>query len=222
MSLGQPLPGEHGVRCWRVGERVIERARSERSYRQLLTVAELVWPRLPGCPKLLDRDDEARTITRTWHEGQPGAASLGETAERVRALHALPCESPDPMPPLEALVRRRAAAARVLADDLAERALQLDLELLGPLRRCWCHRDLRPDNVLGPGAVLIDWEHARPDVGLMDLARWPELARELGVPDPTYRVVRALHGLQTRAWGLRQGDLRYQHRGQDLLERILA
>ena len=88
-----------------------------------------------------------------------------------------------------------------------------------------CHRDFVADNWLWSEAGLgvVDFEHARADLGLVDLAKlcvddWrrrPELARAFftgfgrrlsTLERRQLEAVVALHGAASLAWGLRHAD----------------
>lgn len=175
-----PSPGQEShSRVWRVetpaGVGFLKRAPSMRAFQQE-THALRVWaPALPAgaAPRLLRAWPDARALFMSEVAGAiplpatPTAwAALGALLAR---LHALPCEPRDPLPLAEAYAQR--AAAWSLGTEVPE-ALARRLRAPGAAPRVPCHRDVRPENAAWDGATLalIDWEHARPDAALADLA----------------------------------------------------
>ncbi|PRP89883.1 homoserine kinase [Enhygromyxa salina] len=192
----------------------------------------LVYARLPGVrPEPAGADADAPAIHRA-------------AGRFLAALHRLDIPDRDPLPLAEALARRYRSWARAVAQ--IEGALDADQQRLveelapsaasfGAVTRVPCHRDFTPDNWLWDGRRLavIDFEHARLDLALGDLAKlaveWParpELrlaffagyGRSLSAADDTrLRIVVALHGLASLAWGLRHGAPRFVAEGQRAL-----
>lgn len=173
-------PGlEAHSRVWRVetpeGVGFLKRAPSMRAFQQE-TDALRVWaPALPAAtaPRLLRTWPEERAFFMSEVAGAiPLPASpeaWGALGALLARLHALPCEPDDPLPLAEAYAQRAAAWSLGLEvpDALARR-----LRAPRPAPRVPCHRDVRPENAAWDGATLalIDWEHARPDAALADLA----------------------------------------------------
>ena len=85
--------------------------------------------------------------------------------------------------------------------------------------RCWCHRDVQPQNwLVGDGFALVDFEHCRPDHPLEDWVRleargWSSDRRAAFVrgygmePDEDeLRAVLLGYGVATAAWAAEHGD----------------
>jgi aminoglycoside phosphotransferase (APT) family kinase protein len=195
---------------------VLKTYRSARTFRQELRAYRDWVPALAETPRLIDhRREPPPALLLQALPGEPvSSASLPVEAERrlhgragrwLRALHAVPFRDPDPVP-LEEGYRRRILAwdeATVESIDaelrgwLHERLHDLPSRLRGA-SRVPCHLDFEPRNWLvdedGRWVGVIDFEHARPDHPLADLARlaayvWParaDLARgfldEYGAP----------------------------------------
>jgi hypothetical protein len=154
----------------------------------------------------------------------------------LAALHRIELADDDPLPLGEALIRRTESWRRRAALD-PKQARIVDHhgprpELFAGARRVPCHRDFAPRNWLWDGETLavIDFEHARPDLALVDLAKlcvgpwlWrPDCATAffLGhgrVPDEQelaqLRAVVVLHGLASLAWGQERGVVDHVHEG---------
>ena len=201
-------------------------------------------------PELLVADASLRSVVCTRLLGaSPSGLELGEldlvhraAGRCLAALHRQPAVDADPLPLAAALTRRHRAWSRACADALnaRERELVLDLApstaLFEGARRVPCHRDFTPDNWLwdGHSLGLIDFEHARLDLALVDLAKlvvgsWDrrpalELAffegygRRLSAKECTQlRSVVVLHGVASLAWGLRHHDLGFVAEGHRAL-----
>lgn len=148
----------------------------------------------------------------------------------LAALHRLEVGYEDPLPLAEALVlRTRAWLRRVSLEPEQARIIEEHgprAELFAGAQRVACHRDFAPRNWLWDGETLavIDFEHARPDLALVDLAKlcvgtwWrrPDCAaafftgygRSLTDPERTQlRAAVVLHGVASLAWGHERGDL---------------
>lgn len=193
-------------------------------------------------PKLLAADASLRSVVCTRVLGAPpSAGALGlvelEAIHRaagrgLAALHRLPIVDVDPMPLAEALAQRHRAWSRSCADalDPGEQRVVRDLgpsaALFVGAKRVPCHRDFTADNWLwdGENLGLVDFEHARLDLGVGDFAKlvvgsWdrsPALefaffegyGRRLSVRECTQlRSAVVLHGAASVAWGLRHRDL---------------
>ncbi len=241
-----PAAGSTGaVQTWRVvaaGQLYYCRdGLSLRKFDQELRVAEAVWPLLGGCPERLGADRAGGRLLMSACAGSPAPqdpAAWRAAGERVARLHALPLVDADPVSPVQALVARIAAASRSLQTvepaRVAGAARLLGAgEALASQRRCWCHRDLRPENWLWDGDILslVDWEHARPDLPALDLVL-PATADEgrssaffegYGPVDAhALRAARALYGLGTLAWGHRHGQAAFVQEGRRILDAALA
>jgi Ser/Thr protein kinase RdoA (MazF antagonist) len=162
----------------------------------------------------------------------------------LRRLHDLPFADDDPMPPEEAL-RVRAAAwcerAAAVVDEEIIAWVREELMVAGRfdgLRRSPCHRDLSPRNWLYERDTgrfsVIDFEHARSDVWLIDLLKlwdgpWrgrPELeqaffegyGRALSERERAQLgAMGALHALSTVVWSRDHQDAEYERHGWRLL-----
>ncbi|PRP94257.1 phosphotransferase enzyme family protein [Enhygromyxa salina] len=202
-------------------------------------------------PVLLAADASLRTIITTRVAGEPGPPALAEVHRAagrcLAALHRLPIADDDPMPLADALAQRHRAWSRACADalDPGEQQVVRDLApsaaLFDDAQRVPCHRDFTPDNWLWDGRTLalVDFEHARHDLALVDLAKlvadsWAtdpalELAffegygRPLSARECTQlRSALMLHGVASLAWGLRHGDPSFVALGRRVLARAGA
>ncbi|MCB9745612.1 MAG: phosphotransferase [Alphaproteobacteria bacterium] len=204
---------------------------------------------LPGTPRLRALDRPARCVLLEELPGEDvESIGLTENTELHRAagrwlarLHALPLDEDDPMPLAEALQARLDSLRRSLpAADLPLAALQEALESLdlSGARRVRCHRDFQPRNWRWHGEALgvLDFEHARPDHPMVDLAKleaahWPgrPALREAfleGYGRPlraeeraALRVLVGLEGLFALSWGRRHGDAAFMQLGEGVLAR---
>lgn len=154
----------------------------------------------------------------------PGEALAHAAGRFLAALHELAVADDDPLAVAEALMRRtrawlrRGALEPELARIVAEHGPRP--ELFAGVHRVPCHRDFAPRNWLWDGRRLavIDFEHARLDVGLGDLAklhvdswsRQPGLAtaffcgygRTLSdLERERLRALIVLHGVASLMWG---------------------
>lgn len=177
----------------------------------------------------------------------------------LRALHDLPVRDDDGLPLAEAYQARLASWARrtagVVEDTVIDAVVAeaaLALPFIETCSRVPCHRDFTPRNwlvhVLEPNAhsqvgnadahtslVVIDFEHARPDLYLVDLQRlwvglWrrrPDLrasflegyGRQLTADEErALRQVSALWALSTVGWAREHGDSEFEHFGREVLE----
>jgi Ser/Thr protein kinase RdoA (MazF antagonist) len=173
-----------------------------------------------------------------------------EAGAWLARLHRLPVTDDDPLPLAEAY-RRRADAWIGRARDLLPAAtlrsvrscLDEALPRLEARRRVPCHRDMGPRNWLvadGRLRAVIDFEHARPDVAEVDVARlattvWPRrpefraaflagYAQADGPGDPEAPWVRGLlvlEALGTVVWAVEHGDASFELRGRAALARLL-
>lgn len=204
-----------------------------------------------GVPELIAVDEQARTLLMRRAPGRPvsdldddEAGPAHAAAGRfLAALHGLACVDEDPLALDEALQRRFRAWSRVCAgaleleEELLVAALEPGVVDFSGLARVPCHRDFSPSNWLWDGSrlVVVDFEHARLDCGLVDLAKlcvaeWvraPALRRaffrgygasldELGVR--RLRSVVALHALASLGWGLRHYDPAFVAEGRRALQ----
>lgn len=215
---------------------------------------------VPGVrtPTLLAaREEHPRALVMGWEPGvvlevaglpHGEAAVLHQRAGAfLRALHDLPYQDADAVPLAEAYAARLEAWSErargvvplgVVANVRA--ALREALPALQRQARVRCHRDYTPRNWLAGedgSLVVIDFEHARPDLRLADLERlWTGLwhrepalreaflagyGREL-TPDEeeTLRRVAALGGLSTVVWAREHGDAAFEAHGWDVLRRL--
>lgn len=148
----------------------------------------------------------------------------------LAALHQLELDPADPVPLAEALAQRTRAWLGRATLEPGEGRIVAELgprpELFAGARRVACHRDFAPRNWLWDGETLavVDFEHARPDLALVDLAKlcvgtWsrrPDCAaaffagygRRLTERErEQLRALVVLHGLASLAWGHERGDL---------------
>ena len=209
-------------------------------------------------PLLAVRDEAPAAILLGHVPGTPGVAEDDPVAEAVHReagawlarLHRLPVVSEDPLPLAEAYRRRSEAWIARARDRLPAATLRLvrtrltdALPHLDGRPRVPCHRDMGPRNWLVAGGRLravIDFEHARPDVAEVDVARlattvWarrPELRTAFlagyegadgpGDPDaPWVPGLLALEALGTVVWAVEHGDAPFERRGRDALARWL-
>lgn len=252
------VAGPRGVVALKVHGQLRKFEQELRAYGDWLpALARELETRAPGVrtPLLLThRDQHPRALVLTW---EPGAVLEGASVERaeelalhqragrfLRALHALPSDDPDPLPLAEAYARRLAAwadrarglvPAEVIANVTA--AVGEALPRLAAEERVPCHRDYTPRNWLAAddGAlVVIDFEHARPDLWLADLQRlWVrEWRRDPGLreaflagygrdvtPDEeeTLRRLAAFWALSTVGWAREHGDDAFEEQGWEVL-----
>lgn len=167
----------------------------------------------------------------------------------LRQLHEVPHQSQDPLSLADAFAKRLEAwsgrARHLVSPGVVpevERRVTAVLPDLHSYRRVPCHRDFTPRNWLvdrgKPGYLgVIDFEHARPDLWLVDLVRlwsgeWhgrPDLRdaflQGYGVTLDAGQVavlngLSALEGLATIAWAREHGDLEFEARGRAVLSRL--
>lgn len=212
------------------GRRVVTHLASARKRRQALHFYRVLAPQLralgAGVPELLDA--HGALLLRTWH---PGNSDPGPTAHRaagrwLRHLHDLQGLPVDPLPLEQAVARRIAALCPALPPPWGRALGELDLRPLAEQQRVWCHRDLRPRNWLWDGVrlVVLDFEHAAPDLGALDFARVPDpfaLLEGYGRSKVTDKAVLSIAGILdaagTLAWGLRHEDPERVFTGQQRL-----
>ncbi|HVH99274.1 MAG TPA: aminoglycoside phosphotransferase family protein [Enhygromyxa sp.] len=179
-------------------------------------LAALILERLPGTA--LDNDAEA-------------APDVHRAAGRfLAALHQLPWVDDDPLPLADALVRRTGAWLRQAPLE-PEQARVVERhgprpELFSGARRVPCHRDFAPRNWLWDGGRLsvLDFEHARSDLALVDMTKlcvgaWsqrPALAAAFfagygrspsDLEREQLRALVVLHGVASLAWGHARDDV---------------
>lgn len=218
------------------------------------------WVGAPGVrtPRLLaHRVEHPRALVLSWEEGavlegaRPGRREELGLRERagafLRALHDLPHDDVDPVPLSDAYASRLDAWSRrsrgvvpeaVVANVRA--AVAEALPALSKEARVRCHRDYTARNwlVAADGAlVVIDLEHARPDLRVADLERlwhgeWrrdPALreaflagyGRELSAEEEeTLRRLSALGALSTVVWAREHGDAAFEGHGWAALRRL--
>lgn len=171
------------------------------------------------------------------------AARLEDRGRALAALHAVSAGVEDPLGLPDAWERRLSACrARAVGPEENEVCrLLLDgraCRELARSRRVLCHRDPRHENwgVAERGLVLLDFEHARADAPVIDLATlWADgafdnaehriaFAAGYGVGPrevPGWRLSTGLHALATMSWSRRHGDGERAREGQRRLERWL-
>lgn len=178
-----------------------------------------------AAPRVLERTDRALVLSHV-HGRQPRDPAAWARAGRWLAeWHAVPCACDDPLPVVDAIQRRVEAwatrARRLGLSELVE-VLRLTPEerlAFTDAPRVWCHRDYHPRNWLDDGLVcaVIDFEHARPDVAELDLAK----VRASGAGDERIRAFESgygqasdprrlawgdrFHAVVTLLWGLQRG-----------------
>lgn len=226
------LTGADGREC------VLKQYRSMRAFEQerralsvwfaeVERVGEARVPRLIGdAPKLA-----ALLVERLpGSTAQQPAANVHRAAGRfLAALHQLAVLDDDPLPLADALLRRtrswlrRADLDPEQARIVAQHGPRSDL--FATARRVPCHRDFAPRNWLWDGERLavIDFEHARLDLALVDLAKlcvdaWAEqpdcaaaffagYGRLLSdLEREQLRALVVLYGLGCLAWGRGRAD----------------
>lgn len=180
----------------------------------------------------------------TGDGGARGEGAVHHAAGQfLAALHRLDMPDDDPLGLAEALARRTRAWSR--RADLAPE-LQRVVDRFGPrpelfegARRVPCHRDFVPRNWLWDGNALavIDFEHARMDLALVDFAKlcvgcWrlrPDLAeaffrgygrRLSAIERIALRSVVVLHGVASMAWGREHGEPEYVDEGISALAMV--
>jgi Ser/Thr protein kinase RdoA (MazF antagonist) len=260
------LSWQHGESAvWRVagrrGRLIVKHHRQLRKWRQEVR-AYLEWlPALDGATSelLAVREQPPRGILLSLLPGAP-LAGLTLPPERemrlhaqagafLRRLHDLPVADDDPLPLAEAFeqrlhawtVRARGLVSPPSLDAVGGRVREA-LPMLGGARRVACHRDFTPRNWLvdpqRPGRLaVIDFEHARPDLWLMDLERlwsgtWrdrPDLeqaflegyGRQLAEDDSELlERLAALAAMTTVVWAREHGDREFEVAGRATLERL--
>jgi Ser/Thr protein kinase RdoA (MazF antagonist) len=164
------------------------------------------------------------------HEHANNAANVHRAAGRfLAALHQLEPSDGDPLPLAEALPQRiRAWLPRAPLEPGQLHVVEQHgprPELFATARRVACHRDFAPRNWLWDGETLgiVDFEHARPDLALVDLAKlcvgsWaerPDLAAAFfggygrmpsDLERKQLRALVVLHGVASLAWGHARAD----------------
>ena len=163
----------------------------------------------------------------------------------LAALHALPHEDEDELSLPDAWVRRAEAWVRRAGSAITRTEAKGVLALArAPWpesndlpRRVPCHRDFTPRNwIVTEGSLaVIDFEHARPDWALVDLARAleevPESREDLAAalwsgygadraPLETFLPrVFAVQAVAKIAWAAERGDAHFERSGRELLRR---
>ncbi len=186
------LAGDHVNGTWRIdadARRYVLRVRAPRSSLPGVDRArELAAQRCAAAaglaPRVLAGDAAAGWLlmelvdAAPWSDADFGdAARLAALGARLASLHAL--AAPD-VAPLDAsgiaagqlaVIRAHDAGAAAKLARLGDEVRALTAELDEPgARRVLNHGDLMAGNVLGPGAVLIDWEYAQLTDASYDLA----------------------------------------------------
>jgi hypothetical protein len=170
-----------------------------------------------------------------------GDAVVHHAAGRfLAALHRLEIRDDDRLPLGDALAQRtRAWRRRVELEPEWHRVVDEHgprPELFEGVSRVPCHRDFEARNWLWDGDTLavVDFEHARMDCGLVDLAKltvgsWrarPDLRTAFFAGygrEPTevererMRCVLVLHGLASLAWGREHGHETHVREGREAL-----
>lgn len=217
-------------------------------------------PSLRRTPRLLAvRDESPRALLLAYLAGQPVSdatlspgrgADLHRRAGRLlRTLHTLPQPlEPDPVPLGDALEARTRAWCERARPRIPASTLDwvLGAVLDAPrddLVRVPCHRDFGEHNWLyDPGhdaLALIDFEHARPDLWLVDLLElglgaWPDRPgleeafwqgygrRPDAAETRLLGALERLHAVAGLDWALRHGDRDRARIGRRRLERLGA
>jgi Ser/Thr protein kinase RdoA (MazF antagonist) len=167
----------------------------------------------------------------------------------LHALHGLPYEDADPVSLADAFVQRMAAwlpRVQEIVDrhdvDWVVARMHETLPLLESYRRVPCHRDYSPRNWIVNQQerlelYVIDFEHSRPDLALLDMERlwagpWhtrPDLKDAFfegygrGLSDDEEQVLErlaALGALTTIGWAHEHGDAPFEQYGRELLARL--
>jgi Ser/Thr protein kinase RdoA (MazF antagonist) len=246
VAASAPLFGVYGPdgRAW-----VVKQHRSARAFAQEREALGWFGHELGGArvPQLRAADVELRALVCERLPGQPvtGAAlpalDLHRAAGRFLAsLHQLAQPDHDPMPVADALARRLETwrrRARLTPEQLAlVDAHGPRPSLFAGAVRVPCHRDFAPRNWLWTGTQLgvVDFEHARLDLGLGDLCK---LAVDCWDPHPPSKAaflagygrdlsalehaqlgaLIVLHGLASLAWGQERGVVEHVDEGQRAL-----
>jgi len=237
-----------GVTATDGGEWIVKQFRSARAFEQERR-ALTTWfarPELGGArvPRLLADAPELATLIL---ERLPGVASSEDSplvhhaaGRFLAALHRLAIVDDDPLPLADALARRTRTWLRraELEPELVRTVEQHGPrpELFTDARRVPCHRDFAPRNWLWDGEALaiVDFEHARLDLALVDLAKlcvesWqrrPDCAVEFfrgygrrltGIEHQRLRAVVVLHAVASLAWGRERGDSDHVLEGRNAL-----
>lgn len=224
---------------------------------RLLAVRELpprgmLLERLPGFPAGVGASGVALASEASRDLPEPVLARHEREIHRsagawLARWHALPFRDDDPWTVGEAFAARAEAwlergrphlPGRLL--DAVRSGIERSLPILAGLRRVPCHRDFTPRNWLvheGGFVAVIDFEHARPDVELVDVLRlwsacWPErpdlreafedgYGRRFAEEDEALmRQLAALDGVATVGWAEEHGDAAFADQGRALLRRL--
>ncbi len=250
-------------RVWEVVSRRGERAFLKQHRQAHKFVQErrayLEWcPKLgPRVPHLLAaRLEEPRALLLSALPGQvleslpdaPQTEAYRQAGALLNKLHTLPCQDDNPLT-LEGALEERLAVwsqrgkgvvGEATMDWVRGRALEA-LPHLASQRRVPCHRDYTARNWLWRENQLfiIDFEHARPDLWLLDLQRlwsgvWPErpdlrkafmsgYGRELGAEEAALLSrLAALEAMTTVIWAHEHEDEPFEAYGWRTLERLRA
>lgn len=230
----------------------VKRHRSRRKHQQELRAYQDWLPALPAgahprllahAPGVLVIEGLSGGLLQDLPPDDPRLPGLYEQAGRwLHRLHTLPFEDDDPLPVPEALRRRmkgwvRRAAGSIDPQLLAEVERPVHTDVFAGVLRVRCHRDFSPRNLLvdGDALAVIDLEHARPDVALVDLVKLytepfvgrPDLQeafhRGYGRPLSARErlqldVLIGLYGIGTVVWARDHGDPAFEAHGRRMLD----
>lgn len=257
--LGQGAAARRGPKVWALELAdttcvVVKQHVEQRGFVQerdaLVRWADARMPRLlaaDATQRVLVLERLAGVAVDTLDDAPARLAAWQAAGEFLADLHARPIDDDDPLALEEAVPLRLRAWARkcdALLDpptrELVARLAAEAARSLGGARRVACHRDFTPSNWLwaageAPRLRVVDFEHSRPDLAVLDLAklaaRWrPELAtaflRGYGRRDEdlrdSLRLALALHGVASLAWGHTHGELAFVDEGRLALSRASA
>ncbi|MCB9759749.1 MAG: aminoglycoside phosphotransferase family protein [Alphaproteobacteria bacterium] len=231
------VPPRPGASCqvWQSEGVFFKQHRSARGFAQEVHALRALTPALGSAPRLLGVDEGRRLLRLSAVPGQDAdamdltedqrAVIAREAGRWLAALHQMPCPQDDPLSVGAAVARRIEAA-----DAVAAREAFGDGAAFDGLTRCWCHRDFRPRNWRVTPALevsILDFEHTRPDLWLVDLVRLDEPVRVAVLEGMGRRltprerdaltVLRLLDGAQTLRWGLRHGERCFIDEGRRVL-----
>ena len=242
-QLGAPLRwerlGSSSSEVWRVsgarGAAAVKWPRKGRAYVQEQRALAVLAP--TGCvPRVVAAG--AGALVTAWIEGRSVSEwtpdAVGKSARCLARIHGLPFEDDDAVPLERALqlrAERLVQEARQLGIPNATRVAEVAASY-APMRmqRVWCHRDARRQNWLqrGADALLVDFEHSRPDAALVDVAAlWFDGALDAPPQRAAFEAaygaapwrhalwarVTGIVALGTLCWGTRHEDDAFLERG---------